>query len=81
MDDILRIAIPNADLICYADDTVILFQGSNWEDVYKTAEEGLMRIAKWLDMNLLTLNINKTKYIAFRKTLSTKIPTWNLKLS
>lgn len=80
MNDILNINIPNADLICYADDTVVLFHGKDWEDAYRKAEAGMTRILKWLDMNLLTLNVKKTKYIAFRKTVATNIPTRILKI-
>lgn len=80
MNDIFQTTITNADLICYADDTVILFHGTDWQQVYKNAEIGLNNIANWLDNNLLTLNVTKTKYISFRKTKATKIPTRTLSI-
>lgn len=30
-----------------------------------SAEEGLPKLTKWLDYNLLTLNLTKTKYVTF----------------
>lgn len=36
--------ITSVDTICYADDTVMVFQGSSWEETYKAAETGLAQI-------------------------------------
>lgn len=71
MNDIGAV-IPPSDLtetLCYADDTAILFAGDNWEDTYRRAEVGLAKTATWLSNNLLTLNISKTKYLGFHKTV------------
>ncbi|KAI5637833.1 reverse transcriptase (RNA-dependent DNA polymerase) domain-containing protein [Phthorimaea operculella] len=69
----------NAQIICYADDTVILFKGESWEKVHKEAEKGMAAIARWLESNLLTLNESKTQYLAFHKTKAS-IPTETLSL-
>ncbi|PZC71623.1 hypothetical protein B5X24_HaOG212874 [Helicoverpa armigera] len=61
MNDILNLTLDNAKIIAYADDTAIIFHDTNWNLVYKRAEEGLLKIAKALDNNILTLNIKKTK--------------------
>lgn len=55
----------NGRVFSYADDTAIAFSGETWESVYQSAEKGLSKIANWLNSHLLTLNISKTKYIAF----------------
>lgn len=74
MNDILNTHIPNSIIISYADDTVILFHDKSWEKVYQLAEEGLLIISEALDINLLTLNIKKTKYVTFYKTVASRPP-------
>lgn len=58
----------NGKIISFADDTVILFNESEWVTTYKEAEHGLERLLKWLRQNSLTLNVNKTKYLTFSIT-------------
>lgn len=74
MNDIHSLSIPSAEIICYADDTAILFSGKSWEETFQSAERGMSTIHKWLQMNLLTLNTKKTKFICFHKTASTCPP-------
>ncbi|CAG4943469.1 unnamed protein product [Colias eurytheme] len=52
----------------FADDTVLLFHGHSWEQAHSKAERGLKNVTSWLEDNLLTLNISKTKYLCFSKT-------------
>lgn len=52
-------------IITFADDTVILFEGNNWDEVYKVAEEQTKVVKQWIDSNLLSLNLTKTFHIAF----------------
>ena len=47
----------------FADDTLVLFEGDNWDSVFATAEKGISKIKKWFDQNVLTLNVAKTKFI------------------
>lgn len=61
-------------LFSYADDTAIVFSAATWDEVRKTAERGLARIAAWLDLNLLTLNTTKTNFICFTKYNSSQPP-------
>lgn len=56
--------------IAFADDTAIIFKGKTWEEVFTTAENELRKVTKWLNDNLLTLNIQKTKFVAFSLTQS-----------
>lgn len=65
VNNLCNMEIADAKVTTFADDTVILFQHATWADVKSSAEQGLQRIMKWLDYNLLTLNILKTKYITF----------------
>lgn len=55
----------DAEIITFADDTVLVFTGDNWEDVNQKATEGFGVINNWLKNNLLTLNIGKTKHMIF----------------
>lgn len=68
INNIVNSTLDNADIISYADDTVVVFHGNTWDQVYGFAERGLADIASLLDDNLLTLNAKKTKFIAFSKT-------------
>lgn len=67
MNDILDLPIPG-QILCYADDTVVVFKSSTWDGVRSAAEQGLSLVSGWLCSNLLTLNISKTKYLSFYKT-------------
>lgn len=57
-------------IITFADDTVILFEGDDWKKTHHLANTGINRVKQWLDNNLLTLNIQKTKYLTFTATLA-----------
>ncbi|CAG9106505.1 unnamed protein product [Plutella xylostella] len=56
------------DVVCYADDTALVFRGSSWPDAFNETQRGLNIVSKWLTNNLLTLNSIKTKYLCFHKT-------------
>lgn len=47
----------------FADDTIILQNGENWENVLSNATNHLMVLKKWSEQNILSLNVSKTKYI------------------
>ena len=57
--------IPRGEIVSYADDTSIIVTGNSWVDVRKIAESKLTLIAKWLNTNYLTLNVNKTLYMTY----------------
>lgn len=65
VNELCNINIANAQVFCYADDTAVVFTGDTWQNVRLSAETGLAKIAKWLSLNLLTLNVSKTNYICF----------------
>ena len=47
----------------YADDTMIMFRGSNTNELQKVMNRGLDQVANWLQHHKLTLNANKTKFM------------------
>lgn len=57
--------LQNGELLMFADDTVLIFKGSSWEQVRQSAELGLSKVTAWLEHSLLSLNTYKTKYICF----------------
>ena len=48
-------------MLLYADDTVIYCHNSNLQELEKELNEDLLIIAKWLNDNKLTINLEKTK--------------------
>lgn len=58
-----------AEMMCFADDTVILIHVKNIEELYIKANVIFNAIKSWLVNNLLELNIYKTKYIVFSKLI------------
>ena len=52
-------------IISYADDTVLLVDGDNWEQVTGLLVIEFSKIQQWLAENLLTLNLDKTKFMCF----------------
>lgn len=79
INDLCNKKVKGADLLMFADDTVLLFHDHSWADVYVLSENGLRDVTSWLEESLLTLNTAKTKYLCFSKTNASK-PTDDLKL-
>ena len=55
-------------IVSYADDTALHFEGSSWDEVQIKVKRGLFHVKGWLDSHKLTLNLQKTHYIAFSLT-------------
>lgn len=72
INDLLKIDLQsyNGTSYSYADDTVVIFSGLTWEEVYKHANAGMNMIKNWLDANLLSLNVSKTTLVPFSLTAS-----------
>lgn len=75
MNDLHDYSTSNSEIICYADDTVLLYSGKGWDSTISAAEKGVSQISEWLRNNLLTLNSGKTKYLCFHKTAASKPST------
>ncbi|RVE41577.1 hypothetical protein evm_013770 [Chilo suppressalis] len=81
VNELCKIQLKNGCTLAFADDTTLIFWGQTWSQVQRHAEIGFKVIMKWLDDNLLTLNITKTKYICFRVSSKTDPPPqFNIKV-
>lgn len=65
INDLCQLSLNKGKVFTYADDTALFFSDDSWEQVFNTAQSGFSIVSKWLQSNILTLNVNKTKYIAF----------------
>ena len=59
-------------LISFADDTALLLRADTWDEAFRMAESEISLIQSWLNINLLTLNIDKTSFLTFSLTETTK---------
>jgi len=60
----------DAELYCYADDTVILLKHKNYDDLFKLANICLDKVKDLCDNNNLERNVNKSNYIIFNKNFN-----------
>ena len=65
VNDLCQLPIENAEIFMYADDTALLVYGSDWTQAKLQAEALLRKVMRWLNSNLLTLNVDKTNYVTF----------------
>lgn len=49
----------------FADDTVVMYTGSTWDETKTIAERDFQNIKDWFNQNCLSINFSKTKYISF----------------
>lgn len=52
-------------LMLYADDILLLYEGTTEEEIMTKINMDLNRISEWLDINRLIMNVEKTKYLFF----------------
>ena len=52
--------------ILFADDTNVFVNGKNLNEMSKIMNDELEKIVQWLNVNKLSLNVNKTHYMIFR---------------
>lgn len=60
--------LPNCQIFTFAADTALIFHGTTWDAAKSYAEVGLRIVLNWLNKNLLTLNIPKTKFMLLSNT-------------
>ncbi|RVE42775.1 hypothetical protein evm_012599 [Chilo suppressalis] len=65
INDLLGLHLSQGKLICYADDTALLFSANTWNKVFDVAQRGFNDVCDRLRQNTLTLNPEKTQYITF----------------
>lgn len=70
INNIREIIGANIDIFSYADDTALLLRGNTWDEVYNMAENCIKKVKLWLNTNLLSLNVTKTKFMTFALTTS-----------
>nr|CAI5843030.1 unnamed protein product [Callosobruchus analis] len=80
INSLAKISKLEGHLICYADDTALMFKADSWEKVTSSVESDMKKIKIWLNDNLLTLNSEKTKYIAFSPTAADHPSNISLKI-
>lgn len=73
INDLLKCDV-GGRVVSYADDTILIFSGSNWSDVQDKSERGIYLVKLWLNKHLLSLNINKTKFIPFSYNIVNQSP-------
>lgn len=61
-------------VISYADDTVVVFKADSNENLQNMVEQGLQQLKTWLEINLLSMNVNKTNFIHFTLTTDLTVP-------
>ena len=59
--------VPEFYTILFADDTSLSLAGENYEELLGRFNLLLDKVTKWLRVNLLSLNVGKTKYFLFKK--------------
>jgi len=74
----------SGNIICFADDTLVLIDHKNIDGLYNLANHCINDIKTWLDNNFLELNIKKSKYMYFSinksKVQFKNIIVYNLKI-
>lgn len=52
-------------ILSFADDTIIMHSAVTWTQLKQIVEEEFKTIKNWFDVNLLTINCSKTRYLPF----------------
>ena len=64
----------------FADDTNIYFEAENLDMLQGIVNEELKKVKEWLDVNKLSLNIDKTNFIIFKSPQHSSLETVNIKI-
>ena len=75
INDLLT-TMPENSILSYADDTAVISSGKTWKEIESEMNQLLEKIAIWLALNKLTLNISKTVYITFEYYCDS-VPTYS----
>ncbi len=73
-DDIFDLSEDNIKIIGFADDTLIMIESQNIQDLEIKANNKLQQISEWGRNNKLTFNVDKTACILFTKRLKYNSP-------
>ena len=64
----------------FADDTNIYFEAENLDKLQRIVNNELRKVKQWLDVNKLSLNIDKTNFIIFKSPQHSSLGTVNIKI-
>ena len=53
------------DILSFADDTVVYYVDSTWNCLKQKVEKDFLKLKKWFDNKILTLNLQKTFFLPF----------------
>jgi hypothetical protein len=67
INDLPNVLEKDTKTVLFADDTSILFTGSNKMNFKETIKQTFQDINAWFNNNRLTLNLNKTQFLEFRR--------------
>ena len=56
-------------ILLFSDDTSVLYSHSNFKTIQETLQIKMNKIAKWLNLNKLSINTTKTKLIVFKSPI------------
>lgn len=70
----------NGSLYLFADDTALIARGNTWEEAFLRAGEDMNILYKWFSLNSLSLNITKTKYLAFSRSRGSEVESYSIQL-
>jgi hypothetical protein len=73
LNDIFNLRL-EGKILSYADDTVVLCSAPTWDEVTDKATNSVTNLKEWFDVNLLSLNTDKTVFIPFTLTNRSPIP-------
>lgn len=71
-NSLCNINLEDGDITSFADDTALTFKGRSWDQVFESSQNGFELVSRWLSLNLLSLNTDKTKYMTFSIVSSTQ---------
>ena len=76
--------LPNSSSVLsfylFADDTNINFEAENLNKLQRIMNNELKKVKQWLDVNKLSLNIDKTNFKIFKSTQHSSLGTVNIKI-
>ncbi|CAB3254900.1 unnamed protein product [Arctia plantaginis] len=65
VNEMCKLKITDGKLLAFADDTVLIFTGETWDQVFGMAQLGFNIVTEWLASNTLSLNVDKTRVMQF----------------
>lgn len=61
--NLVKLRIENCGIVSFANETALISSELFGDKIFKCAEKGILTVKKWLDKNILTLNLSKPSYL------------------